>query len=357
MIRRLSFAEFVARRYADPLDILTEYMADAADKAALVGALFTKAPEFDRRRNYLPDLDGKHERKHYCRAGLDSDKDATWPCITFGTFKGAGGTVFWNPRNLVWNEFNKLNRALPDNEEYFSPEYRQRAAHQLSQQARREAERGAADECGRQGAAEVAAEIWDAGAPCEDHYYLAAKNVAPYGVRVATVDHRARLWSVERGEWRRLLAVRAGDLLVPMRDVEGKLWNVQRIERHPGSNGKHARWFLSGSRVRGLFHRIPGVGHAWIAEGYGTGATIHAATGAPVVVAFSAGNLSDVARALANEVRAVAADNDAKGAGQNGAERTGLPYIMPPTVGHDWNDHAAAYGLLSVAELLLGAIQ
>ncbi|MGK8941589.1 plasmid replication protein, CyRepA1 family [Stutzerimonas stutzeri] len=307
-------------------------------------------PALDGSRHYLPDLKGQNDKRHYYRANLETDKDGTvWPCITFGTFKQTGATQYWKPRDLVWQEFQAANdngAPSPDRR----AEYLRRAAELQAQADAARAIREAQTEEGRQAAAAAAAAVWAAATPCAGHAYLTGKGVQSYGLRMATADHRARLWSDEDGEWKDVFTARAGELLLPMTDAAGKLCNLQRID----ASGR--KRFLMGGRKKGTFHRIEGTAPAWMAEGYATGATVHAATGAAVVVAFDAGNLAEVASQLADQVGAVAADNDAKNAGRKGAEATGLPYAMPPTVGDDWNDHAARYGLQSVAELLACAI-
>jgi hypothetical protein len=85
-------------------------------------------------------------------------------------------------------------------------------------------------------------------------------------------------------------------ILVPMRDVDGVLWNLQRIQ--PDGTKR----FLQGGRVEECFHLIgePIVERLCIAEGLATAATIHEVTGSPVAIAFDAGNLPKVARVLHN---------------------------------------------------------
>lgn len=74
-----------------------------------------------------------------------------------------------------------------------------------------------ADEAQRHDEArERAAQLWDAAAPADPaHAYLARKNVRPHGIRQSN-----------------------GKLLVPMRDADGVLWNVERIEATPGAKKK-----------------------------------------------------------------------------------------------------------------------
>lgn len=139
-------------------------------------------------------------------------------------------------------------------------------------------------------AAIVACGRWDtATEPSPCHPYLRAKNVEAHGIRQ------------DRGL-----------LLVPLRDGDGVLWNVQSI----AANGD--KRFMPGARMQGLWHMLGGpVGDMLcIAEGYATAATIHAAMGGPVAVAFNAGNLKPVAlalRALYPAARIVlCADDDAE---------------------------------------------
>jgi phage/plasmid primase-like uncharacterized protein len=113
-----------------------------------------------------------------------------------------------------------------------------------------------------------------------EHPYLKAKGVPPYGLR-----------QNERGE-----------LVIPVRDVDGKLWSLQRVSI--GADGTGRKVFEKDARKAGDFQLIDprGVfgqgGVILIAEGYATAASLHQATGRPVVVAFDAGNLLAVATAL-----------------------------------------------------------
>lgn len=101
-----------------------------------------------------------------------------------------------------------------------------------------------------------------------------------------------------------------GELILPLRDVEGVIHSVQTID----ADGE--KRFLSGGRVQGCFyiinHRLdcPLV----ICEGYATGATIFEATGWAVIAAMNCGNLQAVAKAFREKFPdkpiIIAADND-----------------------------------------------
>lgn len=341
------FAEFVAGRYSDPLDALADHFQDAVAAAASVGALLEDMPVTDGRRHYLPNLKGKREQRHWYIADLKRSRDGTtWPTITFGTYKHGGDKTYWSPREPVWAEFeagDKGERITSERRE----EYQRRAAARQAAAEEARSIREGEERAGHEAAARAAAQAWEAAQECESHPYLSTKRVAASGLRMATTSIMADLWSAEEGTWKRVTVCKAGDLLVPMRDADGALLNLQRI------NATGTKRFLMGGRKRGLHHRIDGTGPAWIAEGYATAATVAAATGSAVLVAFDAGNMAPVVASLPQgAVAAVAADNDANGAGRKGAEATGLPYSMPPAAGEDWNDYAALCGLQSVASLL-----
>jgi putative DNA primase/helicase len=120
-------------------------------------------------------------------------------------------------------------------------------------------------------AASVSGLRWAAASLCLDHPYLSAKGVKSHGIRVEG-------WHT---------------LLVPMRDTAGKLWGLQSI--YPDGTKR----FMPRQRVQGCYHAIgKPSGRLLVCEGYATGATLHEQTGDAVAVAFNAGNLLAVARAL-----------------------------------------------------------
>jgi putative DNA primase/helicase len=168
---------------------------------------------------------------------------------------------------------------------------------------------------------------WSTSEPASgDHPYLVTKGVRPHGLR-------------RRGR----------RLLVPLADAEGRLWNVQRIA--PDGTKR----FAKGGRIAGLFCHVGGNPEAAaavvVAEGWATAATLHEATGLPVLAAMNAGNLEPVARAARRLWPAVplvvAADNDHGTAGNPGLAKahdaalaTGATVVAPPTMPAvtDFND-------------------
>jgi len=195
------------------------------------------------------------------------------------------------------------------------------------------------------GAARAAA-LWQGGRPADpQHPYLVKKAVEPHGLRQDTYKGQERL-------------------LVPLRDISGKLWNVQTIE--PDGT----KLYLAGARKQGVYYTL-GAPHRMgepvgIAEGFATAATIRQATGMTVVVALDSGNLPVVANALHKREPArplvVFADNDgslplrtpplpnvglekAQEAAQDVGGKVVAPPFNPEWKDTDWNDHHARHGL------------
>lgn len=143
-----------------------------------------------------------------------------------------------------------------------------------------------------------------------------------------------------------------GRMVVPMRDVGayGRVNSVQWIS----SDGE--KKFLPGGAAKGSVFVLGNGPESWLCEGYATGLSVRAALKtmyrqARVVVCFSAGNLATVADRITGR-RFVVADNDASGTGERYAAQTGLPFVMPPDVGMDFNDLHQARGVRAVADII-----
>lgn len=215
----------------------------------------------------------------------------------------------------------------------------QRQQAQIAEAARMQADHKAA--------ADEAVALWEKASDTGESLYLQRKGVQGIGVRY-TVD---------------------GWLLVPVRDEVGRLWNVQRIAPAAAANGGPSKLFLKGGRKSGLWHvlgRLDSAPLMLIAEGYATAASLHMATGLPVAVAFDAGNLLGVAKALRQLLPAVAlvvcGDDDAatqartgRNPGRMKAEAAAravkgaavFPTALPEGAS-DFNDMHQAHGLDAV---------
>lgn len=148
-----------------------------------------------------------------------------------------------------------------------------------------------------------------------------------------------------------------GKLLIPAWDCKAygqRLLSLQTID------AQGHKLFLPGGRMRGAVHLIgPTTAETWLCEGYATALSILAALKhlyrpARVAICFSAGNLIEVAKHLRGRV---IADNDASGAGERSAIATGLPYVLPPVTGMDFNDYHQGYGLFAAAGVLRMALR
>lgn len=119
-------------------------------------------------------------------------------------------------------------------------------------------------------AAAEAARIWREAAPAGAHPYLERKGIKCHGAKL-----------------------NGGRLVIPMR-LEGWLCSLQYI----AADGE--KRFHPGGKVSGAYFSIgkPESGPVLICEGFATGASLNEATGHAVAVAFNAGNLEPVAKAL-----------------------------------------------------------
>ena len=164
--------------------------------------------------------------------------------------------------------------------------------------ARRKEERAARRRQEETAAAEKAREQWEqAKAADSGHPYLAKKGIQAHRLRQE-----------------------ANNLLAPMRDESGQVWALQAI----APDGSKL-FSPPGCRTKGLYFSIGSPGAKLpicIVEGFATGAAIYEATGYPVAIAFTAGNLEAVARSLktklSNNNLVLCADDDLKpGTDQN----------------------------------------
>jgi len=199
-------------------------------------------------------------------------------------------------------------------------------------------------------AAAVAAKAWwDGavnGADAAAHPYITKKQIQPHGTRV-----------------------RKDGLLVPLYNADGEFRSIQQI----AADGK--RLFWKGTQVEGNHFPIGdfSAGPIVLCEGFSTGASIHEATGYPVVVCIDAGNMAPVARwaghKWAGREFIVAADDDwhlplqeppkpnkGRVSGESAARILGSRLIVASLLGleseggDDFNDVAREYDLQTVAE-------
>jgi len=196
-------------------------------------------------------------------------------------------------------------------------------------------------------AANKAAATWQVALPAPDgHPYLARKGIKAHGAKL----------DLDR-------------LVIPMHDGR----RIRSLQYIP-PRGK--KLFLRGGQVSGCYYTLGTTKDATalcIVEGFATGATVHEATGHPVVVAFTANNLEAVAQALRKEhpdlTLVMCADDDAAEEGNPGltkaraaARAVGGLLAVPdfrtdrPEGATDFNDMAAQLGNEAVQRAIAGVI-
>lgn len=226
----------------------------------------------------------------------------------------------WNEResNAQWKSFKyghihigTLFHMAKANGFTFSQNYRaptaEETAHREAEWAVKREVQDAWDKVSRDHAARTANIVWksantrpaDAGFP-----YLRDKGIA-----VPAVLANARINRFKDED----------RLVIPMYDRPNHIVNRQAIDANGG------KFFLPGGEVGGAYGKIAApnadwTGGVYLAEGFATAASIHMATGKPVVIAFNAGNLPKVAAKMAqilpkNAPVYIAADNDASQTG------------------------------------------
>lgn len=213
---------------------------------------------------------------------------------------------------------------------------------QLIEQAQRQARLRKEQE--QREVAEKCAQIWEALPIADLHPYLTVKRIQP---------HIARCWDES--------------LVIPLVDFNMTITSLQFINPNGGKT------FRKGGKISGSFCPLGGStlakSKAWIVcEGFATGASLHEATGLPVLVAFNANNLKPVATSLRMRAPAaqiiIAADNDRfTSIGNVGvqkaeaAARDAGAFVVIPQFdkdeGTDFNDLAQQKGLQVISKIFM----
>ena len=164
------------------------------------------------------------------------------------------------------------------------------------------------------------------------------------------------------------IRIRNGKLLLPIRNDNQEIISYQTIS--PTGD----KLFLKDGQKQGGYFLIEAATDNFdavaIVEGYATGASIHEATGYPVLVAFDAGNLPIVAKNLRAQEPSIdiiiCGDNDANNKGQdaalkaqNMAKNVGCKTFIaiPDKTGMDWNDYHAQFGLDALKNHILNIVR
>lgn len=173
-------------------------------------------------------------------------------------------------------------------------------------------------------------------------------------------------------------------LLVPMRTAKG-LVGLQVIHAVKPEGGRDKQYWPYGMEKQGAWHLIgprPEPGEPiLICEGYATGASLHMATSCCVAIAFDAGNLLPVGKAMRQEYPGrpliFCADDDWKTVrpdkvtpwnpgvekAENAAVIVGGQFVVPMFAGEredkwtDWNDLHCSEGLEAVRRQVLAVVR
>lgn len=207
------------------------------------------------------DVDGKY---HRFRPDEEKKRKKSGWYILFEHVTRSGKRVF----NGAFGRGPDTFRVRPS-DTGFSVEERAELAR-----ARKAAEKAAADQrkSEAQLAAEKAGRLWGLAKDEGASPYLDRKQVRSFGLRFLRQT-----------------------ILVPVRNALGSLTGCQYID---AAGGKR---FNTGMDKRGAFHMLGDAARATtilFSEGYATAASLHMATSWPAVMAFDAGNLSEVAAVL-----------------------------------------------------------
>ena len=299
-------------------------------------------------KSEFPDATGQDLFEEWSATADGHDPRATRS--TWRSIKAGGGVGIGTLLHLAKEHGFVLPKAseapAAPSPEVLAQRERERVQRLQADQARQQAAHAAA-------AADAVAQ-WDAASDTGASPYLARKGVQAHGVRFAA----------------------DGCVLVPLRDAAGALWNLQRIAPERPAVGTD-KLFLKGGRKSGLWHWCgdpAGAPVLLIAEGYATAASLHQATGRPVAVAFDAGNLAHVAKALRQQYRSalivLCGDDDRDTEARTGTNTgrvkaeaaaravRGLA-VFPeglPDGGSDFNDMHEAQGLQAVGACVEAAI-
>ena len=228
--------------------------------------------------------------RHRCRVEGEGRENRGWYCLH--EWRAGNGETYVVGSFGVWhgNDPGTQKIKLAKGAQ-LSPEERAAITARLAEDRKRAQaarDREAAE------AARQASRVWAAALTIEPPGgvtdYLTRKGVQSYGLRYTE----------------------SGALVIPLQSGDGRTHGLQFIlpSTHPRrkKTGRDKEYWPAGMAKQGHYHLIgnPGVrGICLVAEGYATAATLHAATGLPVAVAFDANNMLPVAAALKKNFRGV----------------------------------------------------
>jgi putative DNA primase/helicase len=271
-----------------------------------------------------------HAKRHSKDGWYIAHDDARGKAAAFGSWRDGG--------NHVWS--NGTGRKLTD-AEFKDIEAQKKKALAEERKAR------------EQSALRAQRIFEQASETVEYSAYLERKGITcPDGVR-AVQGLSSKAFGFDGDEFS------CSGLIVPMRNKSGEIRSLQLIPEDAGKK----KLFMKGGQVAACFHVLGEIGGSTmilIAEGLATAQSARAALGCTALVAFSAGNLPDVAE-IARSLNATAdivicADDDEAGRKKaaEAAKRAGARIVIPGSGCNDFNDLHQAQGLAAVKLAILG---
>jgi len=247
-----------------------------------------------------------------------------------GRNKNGWAIIYTNPDGSaggVFGDHKDTRQAWFSGNGGMDPERRKQLQKHI-EIARRKADAERKQEQAR--AAIRAKKIWDNAKPANiEHPYLKAKKINPYSLKQSGKALVGAIYNTNR-----------------------ELVSLQFI--YPNGTKR----FLNGGQLKGCFSVIGNIHQGsgvYVCEGFATGATIHEATGKPVIIALNCGNLHPVCEAIKKmypDIKlTIVADNDLHTEGNPGrtkAEAAAVAfgaYITIPDRAGDFNDLISRDGL------------
>lgn len=170
-----------------------------------------------------------------------------------------------------------------------------------------------------------------------------------------------------------------GNILVPMRDLKGKIHSLQTIIQD-NTTQKSVKLFAKDGKKQGMSHLLDSANTfeqhpIALAEGLATAASIHIATGLPISCVFDAGNLMEVAKQFRaqypDKAICIFADNDQHSAINVGIEKAAavqkavenVHFVAPDfseekgSANTDFNDYHKLHGLEGLCSIVAHTVE
>lgn len=267
------------------------------------------------------------------RLDRDGDKNAWYVGFEIPKVSGSG-----NFTTAVFGDWKTGEKYIFKGDEKLSRDDLKRQKEIYRQAiAKAEAERREGQEL----AARRASDIYGKSLTTGGHEYLTRKKIKGL--------HGSRISEDQGGKF----------LVVPMMNIENEIRGLQKIY-------SDKKLFLPGQENKGNFFIIGEIRDdtkkVYLCEGFATGATIHMATHLPVVCAFSANNLKNVAVNIKKKwpqlFVIVAADNDKSGVGEKAGDAAASAVMGSVVIPHcsngtDFNDLYIEKGSLDAVKSAL----